>query len=69
MANNRTRKERLSQEQMAASHAIQIHMHAHFPRCKKWRNYHIAVPIGNALALQRNIFRENCLKFSAFIRH
>ena len=64
MANNRTRKERLSQEQkMAASHVVQIHTHARFPRSKKWPTYHVAVPTGNALASQRSIFRENHLNF------
>ena len=63
MANNRTRKERLSQEQNRASHVVQIHTHAHFPRSKKWPTYHVAVPTGNALASQRSIFRENRLKF------
>ena len=70
MANNRTRKECLSQEQIAASHVVQIHTHARFPRSKKWPTYHVglAVPTGNALASQRSIFRENRLKFSTFIR-
>ena len=35
MAINRTRKERLSQEQNAASHVAQIHTHARFPLSKK----------------------------------
>ena len=52
MANNRTHKERLSQEQMAASHMVQIHTHAGFPLSKKWLSYHVAVPTGNALASQ-----------------
>ena len=34
-----------------------------------WLPYHVAVPTGNAIALQRSIFRENRLKFSTFIRH
>jgi len=50
---------------MAASHVVQIHTHARFQRSKKWPTYHIAVPTGNALALQRSIFRENRLKFAA----
>ena len=49
MANNRTHKERLSQNKMATSHMVQIHTHAHFPRSKKWPTYHVAVPRGNAL--------------------
>ena len=55
---------------MAASHTVQIHTHARFPRSKKWQTYmyHVAVPTGNALASQRSIFRENRLKFSTFIR-
>ena len=68
MANNRTRNERLSQEQTAFSHVVQIHTHARFPRNKKWLTYPYAVPAGNPLALQRSIFRENCSKFSTFIR-
>ena len=68
MANNRTRKERLSQEQMPASHVVQIHTHARFPRNKKWPTYHVAVPTGKALASQRSIFRVNLLKFPTFIR-
>ena len=59
MANNRTRNERLSQEQMAASHVVQIHTHARFPRSKKWPTYHVAIPTGKALASQRSIFRVN----------
>ena len=47
-----------------ASNVVQIHKHARFPRSKKWPTYRIAVPTGNALALQRSIFRENRLKFS-----
>ena len=39
MANNRTHNERLS----AASHVVQIHTHARFPRSKKWPTYHVAV--------------------------
>ena len=31
MANNRTRKERLPQNKMAASNVVQIHTHARFP--------------------------------------
>ena len=38
-ANNRTRNERLS----AASHVVQIHTHARFPRSKKWPTYKYAV--------------------------
>ena len=53
---------------MAASHVVQIHTHARFPRSKNWLTYHVAVPTGNALASQRSIFRENRLKFSTFIR-
>ena len=55
---------------IAASHVVQIHTHARFPRSKKWPTYHVglAVPTGNALASQRSIFRENRLKFSTFIR-
>ena len=45
---------------MAASHVVQIHTHARFPR---WPTYPVAVPTGNALASQRSIFRENRLKF------
>ena len=52
---------------MAASHVVQIHTHARFLRSKKWPTYHVAVPTGNALALQRSICRENRLKFSTFI--
>ena len=63
MANNRTHKEHLSQEQMAASHVVQIHTHACFLRSKKWPTYHVAVPTGNALALQQSIFRNDCLNF------
>ena len=50
---------------IAASHVVQIHTHARFPRSKKWPTYHVglAVPTGNALASQRSIFRENRLKF------
>ena len=48
---------------MAASHVVQIHMHADFPWSKKWLAYHVAVPTGNTLALHRSIFRENRLKF------
>ena len=47
---------------------IQIHTHARFPWSKTWPTYHVAVPTGNALALQRSIFRENRLKFLTFIR-
>ena len=64
MANNQTHKEHLSQEQMATSHVVQIGMHAHFPRSKKWLTYRVAVPTGNAPALQRSIFRVNRLKHS-----
>ena len=39
MANNRTRNECLS----AASHVVQIHTHARFPRGKKWPTYRVAV--------------------------
>ena len=53
---------------MAASHVVQIHTHACFPRSKKWPTYHVAVPTGNALASQRSIFRENRLKVLTFIR-
>ena len=53
---------------VAASHVGQIHTHAHFPRSKKWPTYHVALPTGNALALQRSIFLENRLKFSTVIR-
>jgi len=67
MANNRTRKECLSQNKMSSSNMVQIHTHARFPRSKKWPTYHVAVPTGNTLALQRSIFRENRLKFSTFI--
>ena len=49
---------------MAASHVVQIHTHAHFPRSKKWPTYHVAIPTGNTLASQQSIFRENRLKFS-----
>ena len=52
----------------AASHVVQVHTHARFPRSKKWPTYHVAVPTGNTLASQRSIFRENSLKFSTFIR-
>ena len=38
---------------MATSRVVQIHMHARFPWSKKWPTYHVAVPTGNALALQR----------------
>ena len=31
---------------MAASHVAQIHMHARFPRSKKWPTYHVVVPTG-----------------------
>ena len=48
---------------MATSHMVQIHTHVHFPQSKKWPTYYVAVPTGNALASQRSIFRENCLKF------
>ena len=34
-----------------------------FHGVKKWPTYHVAVPTGNALDLQRSIFRENRLKF------
>ena len=63
MANNRICKERLSQNKMAASYMVQIHTHVRYPRSKKWPTYHVAVPIGNTLASQQSIFRENCLKF------
>jgi len=43
---------------MATSHVVQIHTHVRFPRSKKWPNYHVAVPTGNALVSQRSIFRE-----------
>ena len=52
MANNRTRKERLFQEQTAASHVVQIHTHVRFPRSKKWLTYHVAEPTGNVPASQ-----------------
>ena len=38
MANNQTRKERISQEQMGASHVVQIHTHVCFPREYKIAN-------------------------------
>ena len=37
---------------IAASHMVQIHTHARFPRSKKWPTYHAAVPTRNALASQ-----------------
>ena len=43
MANNRTRNERLSKNKAAASHVVQIHTHARFPRSKKWPTYHVVV--------------------------
>jgi len=52
MANNRTPKERLSENKMATSNVVQIHTHARFPRDKKWPTYHVAIPTGNARALQ-----------------
>ena len=60
-----------SKNKTATSHVVQIHMHAHFPQRKKWPTYHVAIPTGNALALQRSIFRESVihLKFSTFIRY
>ena len=36
-SNNRTRKERLSPNKVAASNVVLIHTHARFPRSKKWR--------------------------------
>ena len=42
MANNQTRKERLSQNKMAASNVVQIHTHVRFPQSKKWPTYHVA---------------------------
>ena len=66
MANKRAHKE--PKNKMAASYVVQIHMHARFPRSKKWPTYHVPVPTGNALALQQSIFRENRLKLSTFIR-
>ena len=65
MAINRTRKERLFQNKMAASNVVQISTHARFPRSKKWPTYHVAVPTGNALASQQSIFRENLRPSSA----
>ena len=56
MANNRTRKERLSQErkQVAASHAVPRFIRLRvFREVKKWPIYHVAVPIGNALASEK----------------
>ena len=52
-----------SKNKTAASHVVQIHMHARFPWRKKWPTYHVAIPTGNALALQRSIFKENHLNF------
>ena len=66
MTNNRTHKERLShasENKMAASHVVQIQMHARFLRSNKWPTYHVAISTGNTLALQRGIFSENLLKF------
>ena len=51
----------------AGSHVVQIHTHSRFLQSKKWPTYHVAVPTGNTLALQRSIFRKNRLKFSTFI--
>ena len=70
MTNNRTRKERLShasENKMATSNVVQIHMYARFPWSTEWPTY-VAVPTGNTLALQWGVFSENCLKFSIFIR-
>ena len=53
---------------MATIRVVQIHMHAHFTRSKKWLTRHVAVPTGNTQASQQSIFRENRLKFSTFIR-
>ena len=53
---------------MAAIHVVQIHTHARFLWSKKWLTRHVVVPTGNTLASQQNIFRENHLKFSTFIR-
>ena len=36
-SNNRTHKERLSPNKVAASNVVLIHTHACFPRSKKWR--------------------------------
>ena len=64
IGNNRTRKERLSQNKMAAGNVVQIHTHAYFPRSKKRPTYYVVVPTGKAaLVSQRSIFRENRLKF------
>ena len=41
---------------MAAIHVVQIHMYARFLQ------RHVAIPTGNAQALQLSIFRENRLK-------
>ena len=68
MTNNRTYKERLShasENKMATSHVVQIHMH--FPWSKKWPTYHVAIPTENTLALQRGIFSEN--RFTIFDLH
>ena len=67
-ANGELAKNVSPKNKMAASHVVQIHTHARFPRSKKWLTYHVAVPTGNALASQWSIFRENRLKFSTFIR-
>ena len=69
MANNRTRKDGLSQERMAASHAVQIYTHVRFPRSKNRPTYDVAVPTGNTLASQQSIVRVNHLKLSTFIHH
>ena len=40
-----------SENKMDAIRMVQIHhMHARFPRSKKWPTRHIAVPTGNARA-------------------
>ena len=52
-----------SENKMTASHVVQIHMCAFFLLSKKWLTYHVAVPTGNTLALQRGIFNKNRLNF------
>ena len=61
MANNRTRKERLSQNKMAASNVVQIHTNAGFPRSKKWPTYHV-VGLGGLCSIFHPLCYSNMLE-------
>ena len=72
MANNRTRKERLSQEQngrwpRSPDSYAEIHTRARFPRSKKWPTYHVAVHTRKRSSFATKHFQRKSLKIFAFI--